>query len=373
MKDKLNIALFCHSLVSDWNHGNAHFLRGLMRELVRMGHRVRSYEELGSWSLTNLIKNEGERAIEAIDSFRAEYPELDVRFYKSQEGNFREFLTEELRGTHVVLLHEWNDPAVVNTVLDLKSRLGFIALFHDSHHRAYTRAGEILQFALHKMDGVLAFGEAIRRIYADGFGIPRAWTFHEAADVEKFRPAPTERDIDVVWVGNWGDEERTRELQEFLIAPAAELQNCRVVVHGVRYPEAALQQLSQAGIEYRGYLPNLHSPAVYGRSAVSLHVPRRQYANGLSGIPTIRVFEALACGIPLVCSPWTDEEHLFHPGDDYLVVKDGKQMKAELQHLLRDEAARRQIGEQGMRTIRERHTCAHRARQLISICEELAA
>ena len=372
MSQQLSIALFCHSLVSDWNHGNAHFLRGLMHELVRMGHRVRCYEELGSWSLTNLVQQEGERAIQAIDTFRTAYPELDIRFYKRSDPAFVEFLETQLHGTDVVLLHEWNEPQVINSVLALKKKLGFIALFHDSHHRAYTRAADILKFDLHLIDGVLAFGEAIRRIYADGFGVPRAWTFHEAADVEHFKPLQRSRETDIVWIGNWGDEERTRELEEFLIGPAAALPGRRIVVHGVRYPEAALQRLSQAGIEYRGYLPNLFSPEVYASASLSVHIPRRQYANGLSGIPTIRVFEALACGIPLVCSPWDDEEHLFHPGEDYLVVKDGNAMKAELQRLFKDEEARRQMGERAVQTIRERHTCAHRARQLISICEEIA-
>lgn len=372
MNQQLNIALFCHSLISDWNHGNAHFLRGLMRELVHMGHRVRCYEELGSWSLTNLVAQEGERAIGSIDAFRAAYPELDIRFYKRSDPGFRQFLETELQGTDVVLLHEWNEPSVVNSVLALKKKLGFVALFHDTHHRAYTRAGEILKFDLHLVDGVLAFGEAIRRIYADGFGVPRVWTFHEAADVNQFRPLQLSREIDVLWIGNWGDEERTRELREFLIGPARALPERRVVVHGVRYPLEALQQLKEASIEYRGYLPNLFSPQVYASSAMSVHIPRRQYANGLSGIPTIRVFEALACGIPLVCSAWSDEEHLFHPGEDYLLVNDGREMKATIEHLLNDEAARRQIGERGLRTIRERHTCAHRARQLISICEEIA-
>jgi spore maturation protein CgeB len=372
VSQQLNIALFCHSLVSDWNHGNAHFLRGLMRELMRMGHRVRCYEELGSWSLTNLVHQEGERAIQAIDTFRAAYPELDIHFYKRSDPGFGEFLESQLHGTDVVLLHEWNEPSVVNRVLALKKKLGFVALFHDSHHRAYTRAGEILKFDLHLVDGVLAFGEAIRKIYSDGFGVRRAWTFHEAADVEQFKPLHRVRENDIVWIGNWGDDERTRELEEFLIGPAAALPGRRVIVHGVRYPEAALQRLGNAGIEYRGYLPNLVSPQVYAASALSVHIPRRQYANGLSGIPTIRVFEALACGIPLVCSPWDDEEHLFHPGEDYLVVNDGRGMKAEIEHLLGDEAARRQMSERGVQTIRERHTCAHRARQLISICEEIA-
>ncbi|HWF02667.1 MAG TPA: glycosyltransferase, partial [Candidatus Angelobacter sp.] len=332
MKQKLNIALFAHSMISDWNHGNAHFLRGLMRELVRMGHRVRCYEELSSWSLTNLMKCEGERAIEAINAFRLTYPELDIRFYKSGDDGFKNFLEEELKETDVVLLHEWNDPNVVNQVLALKKKFGFIALFHDSHHRAHTNAGQILKFHLHLVDGVLAFGEAIRRIYVDGFGVSRAWTFHEAADIEQFYPLQRKKEIDVIWVGNWGDEERTAELEEFLIGPAAMLRDCRVVVHGVRYPDTALSKLASANIGYRGYLPNLFSPQAYAESVLTVHIPRRQYANGLAGIPTIRVFEALACGIPLVCSPWRDEEGLFRPGEDYLVVEDGDAMASEIVH-----------------------------------------
>lgn len=371
MRQKLKIALFSHSLVSDWNHGNAHFLRGLARELVRLGHQVRCYEELGSWSLTNLMKHEGERAIEAVDSFRRTYPELDIRFYKSGDAQFSQYLDDELKETELVLLHEWNDPHVVNSVLALKQKHKFAALFHDSHHRAYTNAGEILKFHLHLVDGVLAFGEPLRRIYADGFGVSRVWTFHEAADVEQFRPLRRRKSIDLVWIGNWGDEERTCELEEFLIGPAMDLPELRVVAHGVRYPELALQKLAQANIEYRGYLPNLFSPQVYAESMVTVHVPRRQYANGLAGIPTIRVFEALACGIPLVCSPWSDEEKLFRAGEDYLVVRDGREMKAELQRLVNDSRARQQLAENGARTIRERHTCAHRAQQLISIWEEI--
>lgn len=373
MRQKLNIALFSHSLVSDWNHGNAHFLRGLVRELVRMGHCVRCYEELGCWSLKNLMKHEGQLAIETIDRFRAGFPELDVRFYQSSHAEFRHFLEEELREAHVVILHEWNEPDLVNSVLALKQKYDFIALLHDSHHRAYARAREILRFHLHLLDGVLAFGEAVRRIYADGFGVSRTWTFHEAADLSQFGPLSRAKEIDLVWIGNWGDEERTQALEEFLVAPAAASPKRRVVAHGVRYPEHALEKLCRAGIEYRGYLPNLATAEVYAASAVTLHVPRQQYANGLRGVPTIRVFEALACGIPLLCSPWNDDERLFQPGFDYVVVRNAVEMKAELENLLRDPAARRQIAEHGMKTIRERHTCVHRARQLISICEELGA
>ena len=71
----------------------------------------------------------------------------------------------------------------------------------------------------------------------------------------------------MVWIGNWGDEERTAELMEFLVAPGARLvaEQRRVLVHGVRYPREAQETLRRSGIEYAGYLPNLSAPEVYAQ------------------------------------------------------------------------------------------------------------
>jgi spore maturation protein CgeB len=88
-------------------------------------------------------------------------------------------------------------------------------------------------------------------------------------------------------------------------------------------------------------------------------------------VPTIRVFEALAAGAPLVCSPWTDSENLFRAGEDYVLVPDAAAMIAALEHLLEDHNARRQLAANGSKTIRARHTCGHRAEQLLEICQEL--
>ncbi len=370
MSGRIRFSIFAHSWISDWNHGNAHFLRGLAHELQNLGHEVRCYEEFGSWSLTNLVDREGETAQGAIEQFRREFSDLDVRLYQRDSG-LPDAMRLELAGADIVIIHEWNDPEVVNTILSLKRELGFRVLLHDTHHRAYTNPGELLRFQLQLFDGVLAFGEAIRRIYVDGFGIERAWTLHEAADIAHFSPRQEKRTCDLLWIGNWGDEERTRELREFLIEPAADLPNLKTAVYGVRYPDEGKAALAQAGIEYRGYLPNLTAPAAYASSALSLHVPRRLYANGLGGIPTIRVFEALACGSPLLCAPWDDSEHLFQPGQDYVVAKSGPEMKSTIQWLLRDDAARRQIAAHGRETILRRHTCAQRAAQLVEICREL--
>jgi len=367
----LSIRFFAHSWISDWNHGNAHFLRGLARELVGMGHQVRCYEEIGAWSLSNLM-NEGEAGKRAIDDFHRTYPELDVRFYRRDE-TLPAFLNHELAAADLVIIHEWSEPDVVHEILSRKKRFGFRALLHDTHHRAYSNPGQILRFPLHLFDGVLAFGEAIRKIYLDGFGVARAWTFHEAADIGVFHPIERSKEIDLVWIGNWGDEERTQELMEFLVVPAEHLtaEGRRVLVHGVRYPQQARDTLHRSGIHYAGYLANLGAPEVYARSRLALHVARRQYANGLSGVPTIRVFEVLACGIPLICAPWEDTEELFRSGQDYLLARDSAEMSALLGELLESESMRRQIASSALETVRQHHTCRHRAGQLMEIFGEI--
>jgi len=313
---------------------------------------------------------EGARGRQALDQFRSAF-QLDVRTYSP--ANFAAFAERELADADVVVVHEWNSPEIIATILQLKQKFNFAALFHDTHHRAYTKPEEISLLQIDRFDGVLAFGEIIRQIYLENFKAKRAWTFHEAADTAHFFPFSSEHmDDEVNWVGNWGDEERTRELTEFLVEPLGALKRCRSAVYGVRYPASAQERLQQAGIEYRGYLPNLSAPGVYSRSLLTLHIPRRCYANGLSGVPTIRMFEAMACGIPLICSPWTDTEGLFRVNQDYICVPDGRAMLSELQHLLKDDKARQELAASALETIQRHHTCAHRAEQFRHICEELA-
>jgi spore maturation protein CgeB len=177
------------------------------------------------------------------------------------------------------------------------------------------------------------------------------------------------REGDLVWIGNWGDGERTAELETFLLGPVRTL-GLRTGIYGVRYPQAALDALGAAGARFCGWLPNHRVPEVFARFAVTVHVPRAPYVRMLPGIPTIRVFEALACGIPLVCAPWSDCESLFRPGD-MLFAADGAEAMRHIGAVLADSDLAACLAANGLRTIRERHTCAHRVDQLLGICAEL--
>ncbi|MDQ6694666.1 MAG: glycosyltransferase [Chloroflexota bacterium] len=362
----MRIVMFYHSLLSDWNHGNAHFLRGVVSELQARGHSVHVYEPEDSWSLQNLLSEHGQGAIEG---FHRAYPGLKSIRYNVHTLDLDRVLEE----ANLVLVHEWNDH-------DLVKRLGehrathdgdYLLLFHDTHHRSVTEREAMSGYDLRHYDGVLAFGSVIRDLYLREGWARHAWTWHEAADTRIFHPiAGVPKEGDLVWIGNWGDEERTAELHEFLLEPVKAL-GLKACVYGVRYPDHAKRSLRSAGIEYGGWLPNFRVPEVFAAYRVTVHVPRRPYVQALPGIPTIRPFEALACGIPLVSAPWDDSEGLFTRGEDYLTAQSGAEMEKHLRTLLSDEAFARSLAEQGLNTILARHTCAHRVDELLAIYSEL--
>jgi spore maturation protein CgeB len=175
---------------------------------------------------------------------------------------------------------------------------------------------------------------------------------------------------DVVWIGNWGDGERTAELERYLYGPARSL-GLTGSVFGVRYPLEAHEALAKTRLVYRGWIANYQVPQVYAEHAVTVHVPRRPYVEKLAGIPTIRPFEALACGIPLVSAPWEDVEGLFAPGRDFLLARNGAEMTRFLRDVLSDRELARSLAQNGLRTIHARHTCAHRVEELLAIAAEL--
>jgi spore maturation protein CgeB len=340
-------------------------LRGIAWELRARGHEVRIFEPAGGWSLTHLLRDHGPAPIE---EFHRIYPGLTSAFYEPEQLD----LNRALSGVDLVIVHEWTAAALVRRLAQHRLTAGrYCLLFHDTHHRALTDPDAIPHADLRAFDGVLAYGRSIREIYLQRGWTQRAWVWHEAADTRVFRPLERALEGDLVWIGNWGDDERAAELEEFLIAPVKGL-GLRAAVYGVRYPAHALSALAAAGIEYRGWLPNFKVPEVFARFRLTVHIPRRAYVAHLRGIPTIRPFEAMACGMPLVCSPWEDAEQLFKPGESYWSAQDGNAMRRLLRSLLEQPQRARQLAAAGLKTLLARHTCAHRVDQLLGICAELA-
>lgn len=294
----MNIVMFYHSLVSDWNHGNAHFLRGVVTELQHRGHHVRVYEPQDGWGLQNLRLEHGN---DPIREFHRRYPDLHSIRYRHQTLDLDAVLCD----ADLVLVHEWNRHSLVAQIGDHhRHHSHYTLLFHDTHHRCISDTHGMARYDLSAYDGALVFGEVIREVYLSQRWTRRAWVWHEAAD---------------------------------------------------------------AGIAYKGWLPNFRAPELFARARMTVHVPRRPYTQRLKGIPTIRPFEAMASGIPLISAPWQDSERLFRPGRDYLLARDGKQMRQSMETVLMNRDATDSLVRHGLETIRRRHTCAHRVNQLLAI------
>lgn len=361
----MRVVIFCHSLRSDWNHGNAHFLRGICSEMIARGFDVKVYEPEDAWSYANLAASYGEAA---GSSYREAYPQLSSETYRSESLD----LEQALDKADLVLVHEWSEPGLVSRIGRHRLQQGtYTLLFHDTHHRSVTDPASMSRYDLEHYDGVLAFGDSVSEVYRRQGWAKRVWTWHEAADTRVFRPIQSStKEGDLVWIGNWGDDERTAELQEFLIDPVRDT-GIKARIHGVRYPDHALSKLQEAGIEYAGWAPNFKAPEIFSRFRVTVHVPRGPYTRALPGVPTIRVFEALACGIPLISAPWEDTEGLFSPGTDFLVAANGTEMRSHLRTVVNDASAAQEIASHGRATVERRHTCRHRVDELLEVYSAL--
>ncbi|HEY3782633.1 MAG TPA: glycosyltransferase [Fimbriimonadaceae bacterium] len=357
----MKTVVFCHSLVSDWNSGHAHFIRGVVSELIARGVDVIVYEPKDSWNAINLLEEYGQGALEG---FKEAYPDLVSRSYDPATID----LNKALSGADAVLVHEWNNLDLIRRIGEHHKTKGhYVLLFHDSHHRSAEELEDAGKYDLRNYDGVLAFGNVVRDLYLNNGWIDQAWTWHEAADTRLFHPIVSHKEGDLVWFGNWSDDERAIEIREFLIEPVKQL-GIRAKVFGTNYPTEAVRELERAGIEFGGWLPDYRVPEVFAKYRMTIHIPRRAYVRALPGIPTVRMYEALACAIPLISTPWRDTERLFTKAD-FLGARNGEEMEAQISWVLHHEAAAREIASHGRRTVLESHTCSHRADEFLQIVD----
>src|SRR5690606_24249078 len=147
------------------------------------------------------------------DLFHVAFPELSSRFYDAATLD----LDAVMDGADVAIVHEWNEPDLIARIGEHAARAGCKALFHDTHHRSVTDVESMASLDLRHYHGVLAFGRTVAECYRQNDWARDVWVWHEAADLRRFQPLPrAEYTGDLVWVGNWGDDERGAELAEFL-------------------------------------------------------------------------------------------------------------------------------------------------------------
>src|SRR5262245_46003520 len=179
---RMRVVMFCHSLLSDWKYGAAHFLRGVVSDLLERWHDVKIYEPHDAWNLKTLHAAGGEGSAQR---FHEAWPKLKNDRYRFEQLD----LDEALDGADLVIAHKWNGQELIRRLGEHRARTrNYRLLFHDTHHCSGSEVNCVAAYGLSNYDGALVFGERIRDLYLSRGWAERAWVWREAADIRIFYP-----------------------------------------------------------------------------------------------------------------------------------------------------------------------------------------
>ncbi|MEO7026636.1 MAG: glycosyltransferase, partial [Caulobacteraceae bacterium] len=222
----------------------------------------------------------------------------------------------------------------------------------------YIRAQVIPDFDLYlSFTGGPTLRELERR-----YGAPAARALYCSVDPASYRPMDVERRWDLSYLGTYSAD-RQPALERLLLEPARRAPHLRFCVAGPQYP---VDLAWPANVERLDHVPPAHHPAFYCASRFTLNVTRADMiAAGHS--PSVRMFEAAACGIPIISDSWEGLDTLFEPGREIVLAETAEDVLSVLAGA--SEETRREIGEAGRARILAEHTGDHRAAELESLLQ----
>ncbi len=347
MVRRLDVAILGLSWRSAWGNGHATTFRALVRAMLRRGHRVRLHERDCPWYAQNQDLPDDLAACLAIydgieslrESHGREIAAADVAILGSfvpDGARVGDWLLDAARG--LTAFYDIDTPVT-------------LAKLH-AGDCAYLRADQIGRFDLY-----LSFtGGPTLDLLRRGYGA-RAEPLYCAVDPERYAPSGATPEYDLGYLGTYGPD-RQRLLHWYLLEAAKAWPQGRFVVAGPQYPWGIRWPDNVTRIEHLA--PARHRP-FYSSQRFTLNLTRADMtAAGWS--PSVRLFEAAACGVPVISDAWPGIESFFAPGKEILIAHEPGQVLEWLQRM--PESGRRQIGSAARRRALAEHTAEHRVRTL---------
>ncbi len=344
----LDIVILGLTLRSSWGNGHATTYRALVDALLRRGHRVRFLERDVPWYADNQ---------DPPDELPGE-----LLLYADPADLARRHGTTVASADLVIVGSYVPDGIEVGLWAQAQAR-GIVA-FYDIDTPVTLAAlarGDCAYLAPHVVPGYdlyLSFsGGPLLEVLMDDYGAPLAVPFYCSVDPQGYHPEPATPRYDLGYMGTYSDD-RQPVLETLLLAPARAWDAGRFVVAGPQYPPSIAWPGNLHRIEHLG--PSRHR-AFYASQRFTLNVTRADMvAAGWS--PSVRLFEAAACGTPIISDPWEGLADLLEPGEEILIARDGDDVLRWLRDMPEEE--RRRIGEAGRRRVLAGHTAMHRATTL---------
>jgi spore maturation protein CgeB len=353
----LDIVIFGLSITSSWGNGHASTYRALAKALHQRGHRVTFLERNTPWY-------EAHRDL-------SDPPYCRVELYNRLADVPRRFLRLVSDADLVIVGSYVPDGAMLADWVTMQAR-GVTAFYDidtpvtlarlEQNKAEYISASLIPRFDLY-----LSFtGGPVLDLIESLYGSARARPLYCAVDPDVHAPVRSRREWSIGYLGTFSAD-RQQNLEQLLIEPALRLPRHKFVVAGAQYPTTIAWP---ANVERVEHLPPHRHPKFYCSQRYTLNVTRSDMvAAGFS--PSVRLFEAAACGVPIISDRWTGLDTFFEPGEEILIA-DIPENIVNIVRELPDER-RRSIALAARKRVLANHTAAHRARQLEDYYAEAAA
>ena len=355
----MRLTVFGLTISSAWGNGHATLWRGLVRSLVDAGHRVTFFE----------------RDV----AYYAQHRDLHTLPDGAELVLFREFsdiaakARRTLASSDVGMVTSYCPDAVAAT--RLLEAMPVIRCFYDLDTPVTLSRlgdGERVDYlgpdGLAPFDLVLSFtgGPALAAL-RDRLGARRVMPFYGWVDPALYRPAPPRDDVQglLTYLGTYAAD-RQAALARLLIEPARRLPERRFVIGGAQYPE---QFPWTDNIWFVRHVPPSDHAAFYASGRLTLNVTRAAMAR-MGWCPSGRLFEAAACGAPILSDNWPGLDAFFEPGEEILLADTTDQALAALA-TPPDTLAR--MAEQARARTLEQHTAGRRAAELVAALDHVRA
>ncbi len=354
----MKIVVFGLTVSSSWGNGHATLWRGLIRALAADGHEVVFVERDVPWYA------------QARDL--TELPNGRLLLY----DDWAEVLAEKrslLDADALVVTSYCPDARAATTLIEAEGRGA--AIFYDLDTPvtlARLAMGEAVAYlpeqGLGGFDLVLSYtgGPALEAL-TDRLGARRAVPLYGHVDPAAHRPMPPVAMFrgDLSYLGTYAAD-RQATLERLFVEPAARAPHCRFVLGGSQYPADFPWQ---PNIHFMNHVGPVDHPAFFCSSRLTLNVTRRDMA-AMGWCPSGRLFEAAACGAPVVSDDWDGLDRFFAPGQEILLADDADDVLAALG---RSDAELRRIAEAARARVLAEHSSAVRARELVRLIETARA
>ena len=349
----MDIVIIGLAITSSWGNGHATTYRALARGLHALGHRVQFLERDQPWYAEHRDEPESAHAethlYRGVEELEAEH---GARVRAADAVIVGSYVPEGARVGDWVLAHARG----VRAFYDIDTPVTLAAL--ERGPCDYLRADQIARY-----DAMLSFtgGPTLQRL-VDRYGARAAYALYCSVDVDRHRPATVEPDVDLGYMGTYSDD-RQPGLERLMFEPARRLADLRFAVAGAQYPASVAWP---ANVERVEHLPPSRHAAFYGRSRYTLNLTRADMrAAGWS--PSVRLFEAAACGVPIVSDEWAGLEDVLEPGREIVIARTADDVVRCLRDL--PESERRRIGRAARERVLAAHSGVERARQLVAMLE----